>query len=72
MERATPGTMRVACRNCLHYLVTWDIHLPHGCRAHGFKTARSPAQCVYEVSGLECLLFQPKNAEPGRLREAER
>jgi len=72
MERAAPGVQRVACRNCRHYLVTWDVHLPYGCKAHGFKAAKSPALSVYEASGMECLLYQPKNADPRKLQESER
>ena len=63
---------RIACRNCRHYLLTWDVHLPYGCRAHGFKSAKSPAWSVYEASGMECLLYQPKTAIPRSFPEPER
>ncbi|MDR1727684.1 MAG: hypothetical protein LBT74_07115 [Acidobacteriota bacterium] len=58
----------VACRKCRHYLVTWEPRRPYGCRAHGFKTNRSPAAVVYETSGIPCQLFASKAAaiRPGK------
>jgi hypothetical protein len=57
----TEGKKRqVACFKCRYYQVTWDVRLPYGCRAHGFKTHRNPAAIVYESSGIECQLFEPK------------
>jgi hypothetical protein len=49
-----------ACLKCIHYHVTWDAHAPYGCRAHGFKSNRNPAQIVYESSGSSCQLFERK------------
>lgn len=49
------------CRECRYYLVTWDASFPHGCRAHTFKSKKYPALEVLEASGLQCLLFGPKN-----------
>ena len=51
---------RIACHNCEHYHITWDARFPYGCRAHGFKSRKSPSLEVYEASGLECLLFAAK------------
>jgi hypothetical protein len=56
---------QIACRNCRHYYVTWDARFPYGCRAHGFKSGRNPAQDVLLASGLECLLFTPKPSSAG-------
>jgi hypothetical protein len=53
-------TDRKACQRCRYYQVTWDPRLPYGCAAHGFKTRRNPAHVVYESSGIDCLLFDPK------------
>jgi hypothetical protein len=57
-----PGTQGkpVACNNCEHYHITWDGHFPYGCRAHGFKSRKSPSLEVYEASGMACLLFTAK------------
>jgi hypothetical protein len=57
--------MRGACRGCRYYRMTWDPKLPYGCAAHGFKSDRNPAQVVYETSGLECLLFIPRENRQG-------
>jgi hypothetical protein len=54
-------TRRVSCIQCRYYKVTWDAQMPYGCRAHGFKTYRNPAVIVYESSGIECQLFEPKS-----------
>jgi hypothetical protein len=49
-----------SCYECRYYLVTWDKAFPHGCRAHTFKSKKLPSLEVLEASGLECLLFVPK------------
>jgi hypothetical protein len=54
----------VSCIRCRFYQLTWDIRQPYGCRAHGFKTRQNPSLVVYESSGIECLLFEPKR-QPG-------
>ena len=54
-------TRQVACLKCRYYQVTWDAQRPYGCRAHGFKTNRNPSVIVYESSGIECQLFEPKS-----------
>jgi hypothetical protein len=62
MNRAVKPIQPIACHQCRHYFVTWDVHFPHGCRAHGFKSKKSPAQEVYEASGMQCLLFSSKKS----------
>ena len=62
MEESENAKRRVACIKCRYYQVTWDVHQPYGCRAHGFKTNRNPAVVVYESSGIECQLFEPKRS----------
>ena len=58
----TEGKNRqVACLKCRYYQVTWDAQRPYGCRAHGFKTNRNPSVIVYESSGIECQIFEPKS-----------
>ena len=52
--------LRVNCRRCRHYHVSWDPKAPHGCSAIGFKSDKMPSLVVYQSSGLECQLFEPK------------
>ena len=51
----------VCCKDCRYYIITWDFKFPYGCRAHTFKSKKSPATEVFEASGLQCLLFTPKS-----------
>jgi hypothetical protein len=62
MNRAGAPVKTIACHQCRYYYVTWDVHFPYGCRAHAFKSKKSPALEVHEVSGVECLLFSPKKS----------
>jgi len=56
-----PGALvSVRCTACVHYFVTHDAVLPHGCRRLDFKSARLPMLDVLESSGQPCLYFQPK------------
>ena len=50
----------VVCIKCQYYQVTWEPRQPYGCLAHGFKSHRNPALVVYESSGMQCQLFEPK------------
>jgi len=50
----------ISCRLCRHYRVSWDPKAPHACTILGFKSLRMPSVEVYESSGIECQLFQPK------------
>lgn len=60
MKERGGDNKRVACHKCRYYKVTWDPHQPYGCLAHAFKALRNPALVVYETSGIECQLFEPK------------
>ncbi len=51
----------VVCINCRHYRVTWQPAHPFGCVAHGFKSHKNPALVVFESSGIQCQLFEPKS-----------
>jgi hypothetical protein len=61
---------RIACHSCEHYHTTWDARFPFGCRAHGFKSWKSPSLEVIEASGLECLLFTAKKRRDARNSES--
>ncbi len=50
------------CRDCRYFMITWDVQFPYGCRAHTFKSKKSPAEEVFEASGMQCLLFAPRAA----------
>lgn len=52
------------CINCIYYYTTWDRNLPHGCKAYGFKSQKSPIESVKKVSGQDCQLFKPKKGNP--------
>jgi hypothetical protein len=64
MDESDERVRRISCIKCRYYQVTWDARMPYGCRAHGFKTPRNPATVVFEASGLECQLFEPKTKNP--------
>jgi hypothetical protein len=70
MRHAGSQGKRIACHNCEHYQTTWDARFPFGCRAHGFKSRRSPSWEVAEASGMECLLFAAKRQPAGRNHES--
>jgi hypothetical protein len=65
MGETKDGRKHIACIQCRYYQVTWDLRLPYGCKAHGFKTHRNPAIIVYESSGIECQLFESKRKYVG-------
>jgi hypothetical protein len=48
------------CQNCAHFFITWDKHLPYGCKAMGFKSKDMPYLITSQVSGEECLSFLDK------------
>ena len=48
------------CRNCISFEITWDFRFPYGCKAMGFKTRKVPSLEVFESSGIQCQMFQPK------------
>lgn len=54
------NTSKVNCIKCKHYFVTWDIQLPKGCKAFGFKSSMTPAIIVLRTSGQACMKFEEK------------
>lgn len=50
----------IECHKCKYYYITWDKKFPYGCRKMGFKSKTLPSIAVYQNSGFECQLFQPK------------
>jgi len=60
--------MRIDCRKCRYFFVTWNKQFPHGCRAMGFKSWRYPIDEVRgalnkmrgALKGADCLLYEPK------------
>jgi hypothetical protein len=42
--------------------VSWDPRAPHACMAMGFKSQKLPSIVVYESSGIECQVFEPRPA----------
>ncbi|CAD7849388.1 MAG: hypothetical protein [Olavius algarvensis Delta 4 endosymbiont] len=59
--------MKVICRKCKHYFVTWDKDKPHGCRILGFKSRQAPSLVVRQATpGLQCQYFKPRSRKvPG-------
>lgn len=55
-----PQPEKIECLLCLHYYVTWDKRLPHGCRVMKFKSKEVPSAVVRKSSGKGCLLFSLK------------
>ncbi len=53
--------MRVNCKSCCHYYITWDPRHPYGCRGFKIKSKENPAQLVLRNSGKQCQLFEVKN-----------
>ncbi len=78
--------MRIDCRKCRYYFVTWNKQFPHGCRAMGFKSWRYPIDEVRgafkemrgalnkihgALKGADCLLYHPKGKPtPSRYSES--
>ena len=51
--------MKIDCRKCKHFYVTWDKKFPYGCMAMGFKVSNLPSISVKKESGENCLMFSP-------------
>jgi hypothetical protein len=51
--------MKIDCRKCEHFFITWETGKPYGCKGFGFKSGRIPSIEVLESSGRECLKFTP-------------
>ena len=46
--------LRLNCRGCRHFFVTYEPRNPWGCRQFGFKGKNLPAQIVYQSTGMQC------------------
>ncbi|OQX14052.1 MAG: hypothetical protein BWK76_15330 [Desulfobulbaceae bacterium A2] len=66
------GAQAPNCRGCRHFFVTHDPRSPHGCRAYGFKSAREPAEVVFQNSGLPCQLFRARQRPSGPDTDGDR
>lgn len=51
---------RANCSNCRHFYITWDVAMPYGCRAMGFKSKLMPYMVTKQFSQTECLSYQAK------------
>lgn len=55
----------IVCGRCVHYEVTWDARLPHGCRLFAIKSAEPPSRIVQRNSGGKpCQGFAEKRKKP--------
>ncbi|HAS73614.1 MAG TPA: uracil-DNA glycosylase [Clostridiales bacterium UBA8960] len=54
--------MKIDCRKCKNYYVTWDPNNPMGCRKFGFKSKIMPSDVVYQSSGAPCNGFEEKGS----------
>jgi hypothetical protein len=65
--------LRLDCRGCRHFFVTYEPRNPWGCRQFGFKGKNLPAQIVYQSTGMQCAYFSKnasvKNAAKGRQKK---
>ena len=52
--------LRLNCRGCRHFFVTYEPQNPWGCRKFGFKGKNLPAQIVYRATGMQCAYFSWK------------
>ena len=52
--------MKVGCKRCVFFKITWEKEHPYGCRAFGFKSKNLPSTEVLKAAGMECLKFSPK------------
>ena len=52
--------MRINCKRCKYYYVTWDPRAPHGCKMFGFKSLAIPSIEVRKSSGKSCEAFIQK------------
>lgn len=52
--------IRINCKLCINYYVTWDNNNPMGCKKFGFKSRIMPSEVVYRSSGALCNGFEPK------------
>lgn len=59
--------IRLSCKGCRHFFVTYDPNKPWGCRQFGFKGRNLPAEIVYQSTGMQCAYYQRR---PGMAAEA--
>ncbi len=52
--------MKIDCRKCKHYYITWDPSNPNGCKKFSFKSRLMPSDVVYQSSGMICNAFEAK------------
>tara|TARA_B100000945_G_C20383683_1_gene598565 strand:+ start:419 stop:661 length:243 start_codon:yes stop_codon:yes gene_type:complete len=52
--------LKLNCKGCIHFFVTYDKFRPWGCRKFGFKGKNLPAQIVYLTTGMQCAYYETK------------
>lgn len=58
--RVSMSDIRIDCKRCKHYYITWEPSNPMGCRKFGFKSRIMPSEVVYRSSGDFCKGFEEK------------
>ncbi len=53
--------IRINCKKCVHYFVTWEQSKPHGCKVYGFKSQQIPSLVVKASSGQPCQAYEEKH-----------
>jgi hypothetical protein len=48
------------CKTCKYFYITWDKNFPYGCKKMKFKSKKLPSLEVKTISGLNCLVYEPK------------
>jgi hypothetical protein len=56
--------IKIRCRNCRFFYITWDKKFPYGCKALRFKSRNMPCNVVKGSSGLPCQFFASKEEPP--------
>ena len=52
--------IRIDCKTCVHFFVTWEKNCPYGCKAYGFKGPQIPSILVKTTSGENCNFFKQR------------
>lgn len=52
--------VRINCRGCRYFHVTWDSQFPYGCRAYGFKGPLMPYMMVWQSTGQHCIAYEKR------------
>jgi len=55
--------IRINCKKCIYYFVTWKPDNPHGCKAYGFKSKQIPSLVVKASTGQPCQSYTLKYKE---------